>query len=81
MGSVFCLFWIDILIHQPFIWQLNSGTDLQHSSAPRECDAKIQAGFDAWFIVKATNGDTLRQFRPAILLNQLNENHFKRNTM
>ena len=36
-----------------------------------------QAGFDAWILAKAIDGDSLTKFFPTIPVYQVGENHFK----
>ena len=48
---------------------------------PGGAPQKLQTGFDTGILVKAFDGDAPSQFSPAILLDKLGEDHFKRNSV
>lgn len=50
-------------------------------SRPGSSTQKRQAGFDAGILVKTFDGDTLTQLSPAVLLDEMSEYHFKRNSV
>jgi hypothetical protein len=62
----------------PFVLQIQSFNLI---SGPRSFSQKLQAGFDAWVIIKTSDINDSSHFIPAIMLYQLIKNHFQSNTV
>jgi hypothetical protein len=62
----------------PFVLQIQS---FNLVSGPRGFSQKLEAGLDAWVIIKTSDIDDSSHFMPAIMLCQLGKNHFQGNTV
>jgi len=70
-----------ILFVVSWVWQRLQIQRFNFLSGPGSAAQKLQTGFDAGIVGKALDGDALSHFIPAVLLYQLIQDHFKRNSV